>query len=930
VLLFLFFLSFTVCSLLFFTNNFLLKRNRLLNRNEAVWEQFIQQNQQSYFRTDTTKQNTSVILFIIDALRYDFVDRVEAIRDTLHAQPSQSMLFKFRADPPTTTSQRLRSLLTGSLPVFIEQGQNFNSELIEEQVCLNKEHTVVLGDGTWAELLGENHWMRMRTWPSFNVWDLDGVDNGILRYLHQEVLWNGRKDASHLREELYNTLANETSTVLGEVNSFEDWSLLVAHFLGVDHAGHRYGVHHPEMQRKLDQMSQELRLVMQNMQPGTVLMVFGDHGMNDHGDHGGATHIETDSALFVYTKDDISADKPSTTSPHHTPRDIVSQLDFTPTLAWLLNQPIPFGNLGKVIREVTSLPSIARSAPEASALDAAHTNLMQVFSYLHEYMQHDTHFLPTSTINTLLSRFTHVNTSYYSFPTTNNDSAEPILSEMESILLDVANLCRQQWAQFNLPNMQLGLSFMCIGAICIFVQIVAGHGIVSGRSSWALLLSILVVSAHLVIDNFLPDYRSHTVLTFTLLLSSLLISTIWSPTSLWNFQISIEKTSIFSALCCLFLAASVLSNSFLVYEDRIVFFLFCTLFLLYIFQQMRSEHAMKQTISLASVLIGVCVQYSTIMVRYRSHGTHHISKSSFEDHFQIERACGWMLGSALIFTLYRFLDTANSHVRHSSPLSKTAMCIVGEVVHHLISLLVVVYWNLDSDTSSGLWKLWIPRIVFLTVLVLCTTVWTLWRSCTQTSRNYVLSTTYQSASTVLLLIKGHMYASTFFFMTLQVCLLVTLMRNSQRNGDSNLICVVMWSLMAQQYYFAFGQQNTLDTIQWTAAFVGIHEFQSGLVQIFSALLVVFSVFSMKIIHALCLWWIVPEGKNAFKTHLQYLLLILLPVIFSTLCVHIHRRHLMVWAIFAPKFMFDAMGFCVCGVILFVGHFVLSESRSFAK
>lgn len=43
-------------------------------------------------------------------------------------------------------------------------------------------------------------------------------------------------------------------TVVGE-----DWEVLVAHFLGVDHCGHRFGPDHPAMADKLTQMDGVIR-----------------------------------------------------------------------------------------------------------------------------------------------------------------------------------------------------------------------------------------------------------------------------------------------------------------------------------------------------------------------------------------------------------------------------------------------------------------------------------------------------------------------------------------------------------------------------------------------------------------------------------------------------------------------------------------------
>jgi predicted AlkP superfamily pyrophosphatase or phosphodiesterase len=134
------------------------------------------------------------VLFIIDALRYDFIDNSEqnktpvvsdvvddhddhdaekevekdvllgnavlplakhytghftALHELLQGESSsssssplhwanklvkcgQGMMASFVADPPTVTAQRLKALTTGGLPTFMEIRQNFNSDAMEE------------------------------------------------------------------------------------------------------------------------------------------------------------------------------------------------------------------------------------------------------------------------------------------------------------------------------------------------------------------------------------------------------------------------------------------------------------------------------------------------------------------------------------------------------------------------------------------------------------------------------------------------------------------------------------------------------------------------------------------------------------------------------------------------------------------------------
>ena len=48
------------------------------------------------------------------------------------------------------------------------------------------------------------------------------------------------------------------------------------------------------------------RRVMSSMSNDTVLLVMGDHGMTWNGDHGGDSHDEVVSGLFVFSKKPLS------------------------------------------------------------------------------------------------------------------------------------------------------------------------------------------------------------------------------------------------------------------------------------------------------------------------------------------------------------------------------------------------------------------------------------------------------------------------------------------------------------------------------------------------------------------------------------------------------------------------------------------------
>lgn len=129
------------------------------------------------------------------------------------------------------------------------------------------------------------------------------------------------------------------------------------------------------------------RNVFSRVDNDTLVLVLGDHGMTEDGNHGGATPDETGAALFIWSrskerllgsKDAPTRDRESGYSPDGLDRAElrnrgiweelpgiqrdgepsspltrkVAQIDLVPTLSLLLGTPIPYGNLGGIIQEM--------------------------------------------------------------------------------------------------------------------------------------------------------------------------------------------------------------------------------------------------------------------------------------------------------------------------------------------------------------------------------------------------------------------------------------------------------------------------------------------------------------------------------------------------------------------------------------------------
>lgn len=225
ILIFLYFIG-----ILIFTSGFLLRRI-VVNEKNTCSDNYCRQ----------IPIFDKAIIVIIDALRYDFLTFNESLElqplsyqnnfknmhHLLKTHPANGKLYRFNADPPTTTLQRLKALTTGSLPTFIDAGSNFASTEISEdnvidQLLRSNKSITFMGDDTWTGLY-PNRFETSYPYSSFNVKDLDTVDDGVINHTFP-----------HLEKGNY--------------------TVLIAHLLGVDHCGHTFGPSHLKMKQKLTQM----------------------------------------------------------------------------------------------------------------------------------------------------------------------------------------------------------------------------------------------------------------------------------------------------------------------------------------------------------------------------------------------------------------------------------------------------------------------------------------------------------------------------------------------------------------------------------------------------------------------------------------------------------------------------------------------------
>ncbi|ERF73797.1 hypothetical protein EPUS_05501 [Endocarpon pusillum Z07020] len=859
------------------------------------------------------KFNKAVII-VIDALRYDFTvpflpsekdkearqfhNAFPILYDTAKTMPKNAFLLPFIADPPTTTLQRLKGLTTGTLPTFIDAGSNFAGTAIEEDNLLaqmrNLGKTIVhLGDDTWQSLFpGYFHEDLSHPYDSFNVWDLYTVDNGV---------------TSHLMP------------LLNSHNGTE-WDYIFAHFLGVDHAGHRYGPDHPAMNDKLQEMNNVILHIMETIDDTTLLVVLGDHGMDTKGDHGGESDEEVEAALWLYSTRPVFGRTHAdfVLPPANAKIRPIRQIDLVSTLSLLLGLPIPFNNIGAPIEEAFS----QRSGSEWRAL--ATVNQIAV----HQIRKYQAKYSEARNLN--LDSDPHQNALYESalsllevdVTTTKNDEARfkeayLALRQYEDTVL---SLYRQLWANFNVGDMAVGVIILTGGLVYLLAF-----------SAWK------------------PKMNA----------GILIPGNLWSGLAVF---FSISQSAGFA------------SNSYTIHEDSILLFFLATFGLISCISSLRQSEASDRQLgtvqSIFFTLLTRAASFSRLCREEQMPGC----RSTFYASSNSSTSAPWQV--FLPFTIAILLPAfIKARYKGTASYFGPAGFWLG-FCFRVGLLLIAIYWVLDAADNGG----WLQQAVSLETLkkasltasqcaiVIAVFVGSITiaqaKPCIDVSlarqkpiEGQAEDDSRQAKPAVIILGYANVHGTRYFLLLPIFILLVSVLlppmgqfsmaicacqilglseildtngltiSMSASSGAITAIGPIILAMLGSFHFFKTGHQATLASIQWNAAFVPFRTITYP----WSPILIILNSFGPQILCAaavpLTVLWKRPISKNpgwmkevlcdvmwAMLTHASYYAIIQLA---TTMWAGHLRRHLMLYRVFMPRFLMSSALLVVIDVVLLV-------------
>lgn len=960
----------------FFTLGFLLSRQVLPNISECTGTQEDSCIQPAKF--------DKAVVLVIDALRFDFAIPVEGSDEYYHnnfpilheltqSEPDNAILLKFMSDPPTTTLQRLKGLTTGSLPTFIDAGSNFNGDAIDEdnwilQLHRNNKSVAFMGDDTWTALFTEYINPQLNfPYDSLNVWDLHTVDNGV-------------------NDHLYPLLEKENST---------KWDVLIGHFLGVDHVGHRYGPNHYSMKEKLNQMNEVISDVIKKLDDDTLLVVMGDHGMDSTGNHGGDSLDELESTLFMYSKHKKFHVNKKLADFYDT-RDMgkhyrsVNQIDLVPTVSLLLGLPIPYNNLGFPIDE-------AFGNDKDLAL-ASFKTLRQIQSFRES--------TPNLASNLeITEKFEKFAQDYSKFGN-NKKYLSKLIEFSKSYQYDSLEQCKSLWARFDLSLIGIGIAiiFFSLTFITTYSRSIPSVRVLTMSFEFiGSIIAMLLVGLVSSFSIFIVLKPTGFDMKKCLLIGAALgiIIGFWAPimdrfsiSFLWHqlrdfFSYNFNSWSFLGISFVVFHCLIFASNSFVVWEDKMVLFFLLTFGACCLYSCLTNSRRSKvdNILGILHAITFIVLSRLTSMINLCREEQHPYCKATFKTTWWsiiLLHLCSF----ALPLVVKSFYKLSNSY--HSA-----APLWIGTGVK-ILMVMNAIYWTFEYIENQDFYlaskfsisgpllksvKIAIARIVLFITLVLANFSWSRGPLCVKINTqsveiledsdsddllsNLLPQPHQQPGRSNTILGYGNVYGSSYFLLVLNFAVAIMLVTKplgaislnmllvqilsllelyNILGLRKNLIAPIIFGLLGYQHFFSTGHQATIPSIQWELGFMTTETILFP----FTHLNIVLNTFGLFLIVCLsipliALWRIPPSNRpitvlSQIITDITTLITYQTFISLSSLIFAAHfRRHLMVWKIFAPRFMLSSLLLIVLNITLIcitlwfgAGKVIAQINRIFGK
>eukprot|EP01130_Rhizamoeba_saxonica_P015108 TRINITY_DN671_c0_g2_i2.p1 TRINITY_DN671_c0_g2~~TRINITY_DN671_c0_g2_i2.p1 ORF type:complete len:901 (-),score=93.06 TRINITY_DN671_c0_g2_i2:93-2795(-) len=813
-----------------------------------------------------------LVWVIIDALRYDFLlgERSKMIHTHQLLSQGKGYAYKAHAHAPTVTFPRIKAMVSGSIPAFTDFITNFMANEHSEDSIIKKlyeqgKDMVFYGDDTWLKLFPDL-FVRSEGTTSFFVSDYTEVDDNVTRNLDIEL--------------------------------DKDWDVMILHYLGLDHIGHSYGPDSPLMNNKMTEMDGIIQKIYDRIEhdESTLLVVCGDHGMNQVGNHGGSTVEESTTGMVFLS--------PSFHSSEYVVRDI-NQIDIVPTLSNLLGISIPLKNLGVIIPEL--FQSIIN---EEYYMNSLNYNAHQLNVLLERYGKHELpSYIP------LVESFQQTNTLLKQYRAGDIHLKREIINHYNNFTKHLYDKLSVDIFGYN--EEQLYMSIILFGILCLTVTYLLYF--LSYETYSYVTFSLEIMAGYFIgsIIGGLCIYVTYAILMdmdFSMLflgfpfsiIFGICISLLTVVAVFWKiFHGYINTPSVDGYFCYMGIIAHVISlgsSSFIEEEHQIIYFLSQTWLVILFLKALVQMNSKQYSFALIAIVTSRIIQ-SWNQTGDKYLGADDISKYLIKEenyYLLVTLSCVTLVGIVSFHTISSYLYDSNDKI------FKTFKSLFNFVLYYTFALICMRNSNVNNIISLKMVEylaLWgILVLLFITVLNF------------KLSNEETSHTRYNLNS--ILVIFGlfslllHRFNNYFLFslFSLQIFSLYQYFSIGSRKISWSMMIGFFW--LGNSAYFSLLNSNSLSTIDISNAYVGMDSYHPVLVPAFTYIILYtgpilyFLAFIVLIVHFTPSRFIADQNITSFL-----FVTFTIRSCFSFACslvLFIERYHLFVWSVFSPRFCYEIL------------------------
>ncbi|XP_066585138.1 GPI ethanolamine phosphate transferase 2 isoform X2 [Prorops nasuta] len=776
-----------------------------------------------------------LIIMVIDALRWDFIvgpmGKIGMPTTSSLLVNHSACLMKTIVQSPTVTMPRIKAITTGTVPGFIDVAMNLGSTSINGDNILiqaNKQgHKIVFyGDETWLKLFPKT-FHRYEGTTSFFATDFYEVDINVTRHIHKELEQN-------------------------------DWTILILHYLGLDHIGHVAGPYSPLIKPKLKEMDMVIEEIYakvsywnQHNNP-TLFIITGDHGMKDSGSHGGSTISETTVPLITIGTQCLQKNFVDS---------YLTQIDITSTLSVLLGIPIPFSNLGTVNL------NLMEEFPISKKLFVLYYNAKQVFRNFEKLPNFKSHYAFKQYLNAVELHVKWLNSTDAS-----DSIARNILKTYEDALYGMREILISSMTKYDTYLLIISIIILC-HLLCIIFN---GQN----NSTCSIPKLIFLFTIHIFILAVTYNYCNSEISTTNTTVLKILMTVIiifincyflakikYSTLFIFKLVKSDFEFQIFSFFVVTQIV-SLSSSSFVEEEHQTWYFFWVTLVIVFFYNCIRTLEKLY-TISYRQLLcLQTCIKLLLLLIGHRI-----LRKlnSTGDKYAHLPDISGWL-------------------TKQNSKFGATALLIIG------LLLLIWISFQMEDDKHKYIFLLFhISIAICIYLRHMC--------------NNNVIKIPYYPVSRGIKEVKIFwMVVLTIFACRIYQLMLINKYKHLKVIEKLLFFIIQLWVIVSAMLHQSYnGNSNSLATIDTGAGYIGLEMYKPLTIAVY----LIVNTYSAPVLAYLTFIYYETLKQDMISERIvanikYYLTWRLLTMTIYAIIISIQRWHIFVWTVFAPKLLYEVM------------------------